>query len=57
MKTISQRGAGFDRPFKYDEMTLDLKVYQGETIFQQFENQEYLLNEEDVIRPTVKKVL
>ena len=27
MKTIYQRGAGFDRPTQFDEMNLDVKVY------------------------------
>lgn len=28
IKTIHDRGVGYDRPFEYDEITIDLKVYQ-----------------------------
>ena len=27
MKTISRRGIGYDRPFDFDEITIDMKVY------------------------------
>lgn len=28
IKTIVNRGIGYDRPFDFDEIVLDLKVYQ-----------------------------
>ena len=28
MKTILKRGTGYDRPFDFDEITIDMKVYQ-----------------------------
>ena len=57
MKTIHKRGLGFDRPSLYDEITIDLKVHQGENVFQQIENQEYLMSETEHIKPVVKKIL
>lgn len=39
IKTIHERGVGYDRPFDYDEIVLDLKVYQNidgqEVVYQQ----------------------
>ena len=28
IKTITERGDGYDRPTQYDELFIDLKVYQ-----------------------------
>lgn len=28
IKTIHERGVGYDRPFDFDEINIDLKVYQ-----------------------------
>lgn len=28
IKTIKKRGVGYDRPFDYDEINLDIKIYQ-----------------------------
>jgi len=30
IKSVLERGKGFDRPSKNDEITLDLKIYQRE---------------------------
>jgi hypothetical protein len=41
IKTVLDKGAGYDRPFDYDEITIDLKVYQ-ELPFSESELQEWL---------------
>jgi hypothetical protein len=28
IKSILEKGAGFDRPYEFDEITIDLKIYQ-----------------------------
>jgi len=51
LKTIHERGDGYDRPTMYDELFFDLKVFQKvedgtETVFQEFESEEYLMTDE-----------
>jgi hypothetical protein len=31
LKTVIDKGIGYDRPFDFDEVTIDCKVYQEET--------------------------
>ena len=50
LKTIHERGDGYDRPTMYDELYFDLKVFQKtedgtETIFQEFEGEEHLMTD------------
>lgn len=34
VKTLLQKGRGFDRPSTFDTVNIDYKLYQGETIFE-----------------------
>ena len=57
------RGDGFDRPSLYDELFLDLKVYQkgvdgaDNVVFEEFEAKEYLMTDEQHITPVPKRIL
>ena len=33
IKTIWNKGIGYDRPYDWDEITLDLKIYQGDKVY------------------------
>lgn len=62
IKTISERGEGYDRPTLYDELFLDLKVYQkaedgSEIVFESIIDGEHLMTDAEVITPVVKRVL
>lgn len=48
-KTILDRGEGYDRPFDFDELTIDFKEYQlnddgTEVVFQEYTGLDVLIN-------------
>jgi len=57
VKTIHERGAGFERVSKHDEITLDLKIYQREQVF--FEKTDLFTPVKDtrVIPATLRTIL
>ena len=62
LKTIHEQGHGYDRPTQYDEIFLDLKVYQKaedgtETVFSEITGAEHLMTDAEVIAPVVKRIL
>ena len=65
IKTISERGDGYDRPSQYDELFMDLKVYQKaedredstEVVFSEHTDAELLMTDADVVTPVVKRIL
>ena len=61
IKTIHERGVGYDRPFDYDEINIDLKVYQhvdGKTrVYEQYEGLETLMQERKHVSLVLKKIL
>ncbi len=61
IKTIHDRGVGYDRPFDFDELVLDLKVYQivdgKEVIYQQLESQPTFMHERKHVSLILKKIL
>ena len=62
IKTIHERGVGYDRPFDWDEMTLNLKIYQKlddgtEKVYLKLENQDTVMNNEEHINKITKKLL
>ena len=56
-KTIHERGFGFDRPGLYDEIRIDLKIYQNDKVFVEIESVELLMTNHKIITPLVAKVL
>ena len=64
LKTISERGDGYDRPTMYDELYMDLKVYQKaaeeggvDTVFEDVTEAEHLMTDKEIITPVIKRVL
>ena len=62
VKTIHEQGHGYDRPTQYDEIFLDLKVYQkaddgSEIVFSEIKGAEHLMTDAEVITPVVKRIL
>lgn len=62
LKSILERGVGYDRPFEYDEVTLDLRVWQvlndsSEKVYQEYSGLETLMSNTEHISNTTKKVL
>lgn len=62
IKTIEEPGVGYDRPTQYDELFLDMKVFQRatdgtETVFKEVNAAEHLMNDTEVISPVVKRIL
>ena len=61
-KTIVEPGVGYDRPTLYDEIFVDLKVYQKdnegtETVFTEVTSSEHLMTDTEVVSPVVKRIL
>lgn len=54
LKTISIKGLGYDRPGHFDEMCLDLKVYQGDKVWTDIQGQEMLMDTPKIITPVVR---
>lgn len=59
MKTINEKGVGYDRPSKHDELLFSVKVsQQGKTLLENpkvalcYENQE-----SEYVTPTISKIL
>jgi len=62
IKSILEKGAGFDRPYEFDEITIDLKIYQvdangEEKIYQEFKNKSTLMSDTETISLISKKIL
>lgn len=61
IKTVHDRGVGYDRPFDYDELVLDLKVYQivdgKEIVYHQLESQATFMHERKHVSLILKKIL
>lgn len=59
IKTVHERGSGYDRPYTHDEIVLDLKMHQEgqEKALLHLNEEELLMNEENVITPLIKKIL
>lgn len=61
IKTIYDRGVGYDRPFDFDEVKIDLKVYQiiegQEVIYQNYEDLNTLMHEKKYITNTLKNIM
>lgn len=62
IKTIHNKGVGYDRPFDFDEMTLDLKVYQYLSddefkIYADHKDFQVVMTDKEHISLTLKKIL
>ena len=62
LKTIHTRGTGYDRPALYDEVVIDLKVFQKdeageEKVFASVQEHELLMTDQDLLTPVVRKIL
>lgn len=59
LKTISQRGTGYDRPEKHDELTISLKVTQTDRTLIDVKELDWTFDVKDhpLITPTTRKIL
>jgi hypothetical protein len=57
IKTIHNKGIGYDRPYDYDELTVNLKIYQGSTVYLNLESHNLLMTDKDIVTPLIKKIL
>lgn len=46
-----------DRPGSFDEMRIDLKIYQHDQVFANMESIELLMTKTNIITPVVAKIL
>jgi hypothetical protein len=56
MKTIHQRGAGYDRPSKHDEVKFQYKIYQQDKVYEQGSNVEVVFAQ-TTIKPILREIL
>ena len=61
IKTIINRGVGYDRPFEIDELVIDIKIYtkkdEEEHVHFHAEDLVTHMSDKDIITPIVKKIL
>jgi hypothetical protein len=57
IKTILQKGEGMDRVGYHDEITLDLKLYQRETVFCEFKDLASSISNKKDIPKTIATIL
>jgi hypothetical protein len=58
IKTIFERGTGFDRPDKYDEIGFSIKAHQqGQILFESSVEWAYDVADTPFVTPVVQKIL
>lgn len=61
IKTILERGVGYDRPFDFDEIVMDLKVYQivdgQEVVYQELKDHPTLIHNSKYVCNVLKKIM
>ena len=57
LKTIHDKGIGFDRADSFDEIRINLRISQGENVFADLKEIEVLMTDTDIITPVTTKVL
>ena len=57
IKTVHQRGSGLDRVSLHDQIKVDLKIYQRETVFRQETDLVTLVRDSKNIPKTIKVIL
>lgn len=62
VKTLLNKGVGYDRPAEHDEINIDLKVFQMEVggterVYQEYTGLDTLMSRQDHISNTTKKIL
>lgn len=61
IKTILDRGVGYDRPFELCEIKIDLKIYTKigdvEVVYREEKDLETTMTDREVIGPLVKKII
>jgi len=57
LKTIKQRGEGYDRPRDFDEINLSFHIYQGEVELEEIVEQDYLMSDKEAFPAIVLKIL
>mmetsp|Transcript_18026 Transcript_18026/g.30714 ORF Transcript_18026/g.30714 Transcript_18026/m.30714 type:complete len:191 (+) Transcript_18026:463-1035(+) len=57
VKTIHQKGQGFDRPSTHDEVKVNFKIYQGQTVYDQETDLVARVNDLKRIPLTVRTIL
>ena len=57
VKTVKKKGDGFDRPGAHDEVVVDLKLYQGQTVFADFKDLQAQMNDKSKIPDTVRTII
>jgi hypothetical protein len=56
IKTIWNKGVGYDRPFDFDEITIALKIYQQDVYYQD-DSLSTLMSDKSLMTPTLTKIL
>lgn len=61
IKTIVERGVGYDRPFDLCEITLDMKVYtkegENEIVYEEYMELSTKMTDKERITPCIKKII
>jgi hypothetical protein len=57
MKTVHQKGKGYDRPYEIDEINFNMKIYQGEKIIFDKDDIKIICSNEEYLSNTIRKIL
>ena len=57
IKTVHQKGQGLDRVGLYDQINLDLKIYQKDVIYREEKNLTSIVCDTKVIPKTIRTIL